>query len=471
MQPDRSNRLGRDRVIRLLASFSAPAIVGMMAQALYYFIDRIFVGRAIGSDGIAGMVVALPAMLVILAAGMLIGLGAGALVSIRLGEQRKADAEQVLANAVFLMLALAALLTILGLTFLGPILRLCGASPTILPFAHDYLQIIVLGTVFQVVGFGLNAIIRGEGNPKIAMATLIIGVLLNLALAPLFLFGLGWGMRGAGLATVLAQAVSALWAYGYFLGGWSLLRLRLAGLGPDWKTCAEIVVVGSPPCAMQLAASVMNSLLNQQLRVYGGDLAISALGIIYTVAMLIAMPVYGINQGAQPIIGYNYGAGLFRRVKHTLLLAILAASSITVAGFTVSMLFPAQVIRLFAPGDPALIELGSHAMRICQLMLPLVGFQVISASYFQAVGKPRQAMFLSLSRQVLILIPAVLLLPRWFGLNGIWIAIPLADLLSSALTAAWLSVELRHLDRRHQQGRVPEPTAIPLAEEPPNPFP
>jgi len=467
MPSDQSTRLGHARVASLLLNFSAPAIVGMMAQALYYFIDRIFVGRAVGADGLAGMVVALPPMLVILAISMLIGFGAGSLISIRLGQQRKDEAELVLANAMLLLMVLSALLTGLGVAFLGPILRLSGASPTVLPFAHDYLQVIVLGAVFQVVGFGLNAIIRGEGNPKIAMATLLIGVLLNVILAPIFLFWFGWGMRGAGLATVSAQAVSALWTCAYFFGGRSLLRMRL-NLRLDWAICAQIVAVGSPPFAMQLAASVMNSLLNHQLRLYGGDLAMSALGIIYTISMLIVMPVFGINQGAQPIIGYNYGALQFQRVRHALLLAILAASSLTVAGFCVSMLFPSQIIRLFAPDDPDLIELGSHAMRICQLMLPLVGFQVLGANYFQAVGKPKHAMLLSLSRQVLILIPAVMILPRWLGLNGVWIAIPMADFVSSALTGVWLARELRHLDRRHRQAGLTPEEVILLAEEPPS---
>jgi putative MATE family efflux protein len=432
---DRSSQLGQDGIPQLLLRFSAPAIVGMTAQALYNLIDRVFVGRALGGDGIAGIAVAFPFMLVVLAFGMLVGFGATAQISIRLGQRKKA----------VLLLAASLLITVLGLLFLDRILVIFGASPTILPYAHDYLKIIVLGTVFQTVGFGLNTAIRGEGNPRIAMLSMLISVVLNAILAPIFIFGFHWGMQGAALATVLAQAVSAAWVLAYFLGGTSVLRIRVRNLWPSWRVCVGICVIGSPPFAMQLAASALQSLLNHQLRVYGGDVAIAAMGIIYALIMLIAMPIFGINQGAQPIIGYNYGARRFDRVKKTLETAILAATTLTVLGFAVAMLFPAQVIRLFAPHDEALIDMGTHAIRIAVAMLPIVGFQIVSASYFQAVGKPKEALILSLSRQLLILVPALLLLPVFFGLGGVWAAMPTADLGASVLTGLCLLPELRHL--------------------------
>ncbi len=460
---DRATRLGAGRIPTLLISFSAPAIVGMIAQAAYNLIDRVFVGRALGHNGIAGTTVAMPYMLVLMGFGMLVGFGAGALVSIRLGERKKDEAERVLAQAAVLLVGLSAALTVLGLIWLDPLLRLCQASPVVLPYAHDYLQVIVLATVFQVVGFGLNAIIRGEGNPRIAMYTLLIGVLLNLVLAPVFIFGLRWGMRGAGLATAIAQAVSAVWVVGYFYSGRSLLRFH----APDWRLdgalCAKILAIGSPPFAMQIAASVMNILLNHQLHRYGGDLAISVMGIIYTVVLMICMPIFGLNQGAQPIIGYNYGAQQYARVKQALQTVILVASAITALGFVVGMAFPTQLIRIFDPRDTALLELGRHAIRLSMSMLPIVGFQIVSAGYFQAVGKPKQAMFLMISRQVLILIPAVWLLPSVLGLNGVWLALPTADLLSSLLTAVWLVFEVRHLDRRH--AHTAQVQAVPVLAE------
>ena len=465
MLQDRAARLATGRISSLLISFSAPAIVGMMAQAAYNLIDRVFLGHALGHNGIAGTTVAMPYMLVLMGFGMLIGFGAGALVSIRLGQQRKDQAEHVLGQATVLLTATSAVLTVLGLLWLDPLLRICQASPTVLPYAHDYLQVIVIATVFQVVGFGLNAVIRGEGNPKIAMFTLLIGVVLNVVLAPLFIFSFGWGMRGAGLATAIAQAVSALWVLAYFASGKSLLKFHARNLKIDWPVAGKILAIGSPPFAMQIAASVMNVLLNRQLERYGGDLAISVMGIIYTVALMICMPVFGLNQGAQPIIGYNYGARQFDRVKLALQTVILAASAVTALGFLLAMLFPSQLIRMFDPRDAALLALGGHAIRISMAMLPIVGFQIVAAGYFQAVGKPKHAMLLMLSRQVLILIPAVTLLPRLFGLDGVWIAMPTADLLSSLLTAGWLAFELRHLDRRHAETRQPAPAVSMLAEK------
>ena len=309
MQSDRSAILGEGSIPRLLLSFSAPSIVAMLAQASYNVVDRIFVGRAVGRLGIAGIAVSLPYTLILLAFAMWIGFGASALVSIRLGQQRKEAAEQVLATALVLLLIASALLTVAGWVFLEPLLGLFGATPTILPYAREYLQVIVLGSVFQIVGFGLNASIRGEGNPRAAMLTILIGVVLNAVLAPLFVFGFHWGLRGAGLATVIAQGVSALWVLSYFLSGNSLLRLRLVNLRWDWPTCGTLLAVGSPPGAMQLAGSLINSLLNRQLRYYGGDLAISVMGIIYVIVMMIAMPLFGLNQGPSRSSATTSGPG------------------------------------------------------------------------------------------------------------------------------------------------------------------
>ncbi len=352
-----------------------------------------------------------------------------------------------------LLVGAALLITGVALPFLDPILRTFGASDTALPFAHDYARILAMGIIFQTVGFGLNATIRGEGNPRVAMLSMLISVLVNLILAPLFLFGFSWGMKGAAAATVLAQAVSAVWVLAYFLSGASHLRLHAQNLRLDRAVCKRIVVMGSPPFAMQLAASVLQSILNNQLLAYGGDMAIETMGIIYSVMMMIAMPIFGINQGAQPIIGYNHGAQRFDRVKKTLETAILAATGLTLVGFAAAMVFPAEIVRLFVSrADPTLAELtalGSHAIRLTFLTMPIIGFQAVSASYFQAVGKPKEAMLLMLSRQVLLLIPAVLVLPRFFGLDGVWAAIPTADVFSSVLTAACLFFELRHLRVKH----------------------
>jgi putative MATE family efflux protein len=451
---DRTKRLAEGHIPRLLLTFSAPAIVGMMTVALYYGIDRIFVGRAVGDAGLAGMTVSFPFQLIMMALGMLVGIGSGSLVSLRLGQQRHADAEVVLGNATFLLVAGASMVTVAGTVWLDPILRLFGATDKCLLEARQYSQIIVFGAVFQSLGYGLNAIIRGEGSPRIAMLTMLVSVLLNLALAPLFLFVFHWGMRGAAIATVIAQAAAAIWVVAYFLSGRSHLRLRLENMQLRWAICTAIAAVGSPHCIMQLGAALLNSILNKQLGHYGGLQALAAWGILYSVMMLVFMPVIGLAQGAQPIIGYNYGAERFDRVKRTLQLAVLAATCFVLVGFTIALITPTPVIRLFVsrqqPDLEGLLALGSRAMRIAVLGLPLVGFQVISASYFQAIGKPLQSIFLMMSRQLLLLIPAVIILPRFLGLDGVWAALPTSDVLSAILTGVWLTLELRHLHRRHE---------------------
>lgn len=465
---DRSAQLGHASIPRLLLAFSIPAIVGMLAQAAYNLIDRIFIGHALGSEGIAGTTVAFPVMLVVLAFGMLLGFGGTALISIRLGEGKKSEAEHILGNTTVLLIVASVLSTIVGLLWLDDILVVCGASHTVLPYARPYLRIILLGTVFQTVAFGLNSVIRGEGNPKIAMWSMLVSVFLNALLAPLFIFGFSWGMQGAALATVISQAVTAVWVVGYFLSGTSVLRFHARTLRLNGEVCRQIIVFGSPPFAMQIAASALQAILNHQLGVYGGDLAISVMGIIYAMLMMVAMPIFGINQGAQPIIGYNYGGERFDRVKRTLELAILAATGIAVVGFAVMMLLPGQVIRLFSGHDPALLALGTHAIRISTIMLPLVGFQIVSSSYFRAIGKPKEAILLMLSRQVLLLIPMALILPHFFGLNGVWAALPTSDFGASLLTGIYLLAELREL--KAMPDRTPDEPGEKILEKSQPPF-
>ena len=450
MTMDRTQRLRDGSIPGLLLTFSIPAITGLLAQALYNVVDRIFIGQALGREGIAGIAICFPFMLIIMAFGMLIGFGATALISIRLGEQKKAEAEFVLGNAVVLLFAASVLVTILGYLLLDRLLKLFGADAIILPYAHDYMLIIALGTIFQMLGYGLNNPIRGEGNPRIAMLTMLIGVVLNVILAPIFIFGFGWGMRGAALATVISQAVSAVWVVAYFFSGKSLLKIRWETLRLNRSVCLAIMTIGSPPFFLQLAASVMQSTMFNQLGRYGGDIAISVMGIIFAVSMMFFMPIFGINQGSQPIMGYNYGARRFDRVRKALKSAVLAASAIALAGFLVMMLAPRQVIWLFNSKDDALLSMGVNGIRICAIMMPTIGFQIVSAGYFQAVGKPREAMLVSVSRQVLFLIPALLILPSFFGLNGVWASIPTADLCSTLLTGVLLSIELRRLGKQRE---------------------
>ncbi len=442
---DHSRQLGEDNIVKLLLKFSIPAIIGMLVNAMYNIVDRIFIGNGVGSLGIAGITIAFPLMLFIMACGMLIGLGANSLVSIRLGQGRGDEAELIMGNALTLLIAFSVVITAAGLLFLDPLLTLMGASAAVMPYARDFTEIILWGTLFQSIGFGMNNFIRSEGQPRIAMITMLAGAILNAMLNPLFIFVFHWGIKGAAFATVLSQFVSALWVMYYYFGGRSALKIHLRNMRLDWGSVNRILAMGSAPFAMQMAASLLNIIMNRSLTAYGGDVAVSAMGVVNSVAVLFLMPIFGINQGVQPILGYNYGAKKYERVKQALKLATISATAIVVFGFIVTQVYSREIVSFFNPQDAELIAFGSHALRVFLVFLPIIGFQIVSANYFQATGKPKQAMFLSLSRQVVVLIPALLILPKFFGVNGVLYAGPLADLVASGITGIFIVREMKRL--------------------------
>lgn len=445
---DRARQLGTEKIGKLLIKFSGPAIVGMLVQSLYNVVDRIFIGNGVGPEGLAGATVSFPLMLVFMAFGMLVGVGGSSLLSIALGEQRKDRAEKILGNSFTLLLATAVMLALLGTLFLKPLLRLTGASQNILPYAVEYMRIILVGTVFNAIGFGMNNFIRAEGNPKIAMLTMLIGALLNTILDPLFIFVFDMGIAGAAWATVISQTVCAVWVMAYYLFGKSGCKLRVTKLRLEPAIVRHIISVGSAPFMMQFIASFLNALLNNQLMRYGGDLAVAVMGVIYSLAMLILMPIFGLNQGSQPIIGYNFGARQFARVFSAARLAIMMATLIASAGWLITRLAPGFLVQLFSRTDAGFGGAALQAIGIFFAMYPLIGFQIVAGGYFQAVGKPRQAMILSMSRQLIFLIPLIFILPLRFGLAGVFAAAPVSDLLSSLLTALFFFRELRGMRRR-----------------------
>jgi len=447
---ENTRRLAVEKPIRLLLQFSIPAIVGMLVSALYGVIDRIFIGKAVGSIGIAGITVAFPIMIFQFAFGLLIGVGGTALVSIRLGEKRQRDALEIVGNAFVLMIITSVVVAALGLILRDPMLRLFGASAQVLPYARDFVTVILLGSPFITASLGMNNFIRAEGKPGKAMASMLIGTVLNLILAPIFLFVFKWGMRGAAWATVLAQLVSFLWVISHFLRGDSLLRLQKPCMRLRAATIKSIVTIGLPPFFHQIAVCILTIVLNKSLEHYGGDTAVSGMGAVITILLLIVLPIAGISQGSQPIIGYNYGARNFDRVREVLWLAILAGSSIAVVGWLCIQFLPTPLIALFAKNDPAFVAFGSHALRVFSALIFVAGFQVVGANYFQAIGKPLASMFLTLSRQVIILIPAILILGWLFGVNGVLVAGPLSDAGASILTAIWLIREMRSLREQHE---------------------
>ncbi|MFT5872526.1 MAG: putative MATE family efflux protein, partial [Clostridium sp.] len=396
---DRSKQLGEENIGKLLIKFSVPAIIGMLVNGLYNVVDKIFIGQGIGELALSGVAATFPIAIMIMAFAMLVGIGSAALISIKLGQQNKEEAEHILGNAFTLIIIISIIVTVLGLIFLEPMLLKIGASEDTLPYAKEYMTIILIGSIFQNLGFGMNNTIRSEGNPRIAMFTMLIGGILNTILDPIFIFVFHMGTRGAAIATIISQAISMIWVLSYFFGGNSVLKIRYKNLKLDVKVIESIFAIGMSPFSMQIAASIVTIISNKSLVKYGGDLALGAMGVIMSVVMLVLMPTFGINQGCQPIIGYNYGAQKYERVKRALKLAILAATAITTTGFIIIQLFPKQIISLFNK-EPELIAIGSRGIRIYLFMLPIIGFQIVCSNYFQAIGKAKISIFLGLSRQV-----------------------------------------------------------------------
>lgn len=444
---DTSKILGTESVGKLLFKFSIPAIIGMLVNALYGIVDGIFIGQYVGSLGLAGVSVANPIMVVSLAFTMLISIGATSLISIRLGEGNKEDAEVILGNATTLLFIVPVILFVFIQIFLDDILRIFGASANVLPYARTYMSVVSYGFLFQSVGFGMTNFIRSEGNPKIAMLTMSAGAAVNIVLDAVFIIKLNMGIRGGALATVIAELVPAIWVLGYFLSDKSLLKIKKQNLKLRFDKVKNIIALGLAQFSIQIASSLVAVVANNTLLKYGGDFGISAFRIINNIAMIFFMPIFGINQGMQPIIGYNYGAQKFDRVKETLYLAIGAATGLAVLGFIVTRTFPHQLAMLFNKDDKALIDMTANGMKLFFTALPIIGFQIVASNYFQAIGKPRQSIVLGLLRQVIILIPAIIILPRFFGLNGIWLASPASDVISSLLTSFFIFTNIKELNR------------------------
>ncbi len=448
---DRQKQLGEENVKKLLLKFSIPAIMGMLVNALYNVIDRVYIGhiKDVGSMAITGVGLTFPIMAILMAFSMLIGVGASSLISIRLGQQRKKEAEKILGNAFTLLCIVMIFVTVIGLIFVDPLLKMFGTSSNTFYYAKEYIVIILIGSITNALGFGLNNSIRAEGNPKIAMVTMLLGAVLNLILDPIFIFGFNMGVKGAAIATVISQTGNTIWVLKYFTSGNSTLRLKKENFKVEKQIFLDIISIGMAPFAVQVAASAVNIISNNALKTTGGDIAIGVMTIINSISLIFLMPVFGINQGAQPIIGYNYGAKQYKRVKDTLRTAILAATVLVIVAFSLVQIFPQYVIKIFN-NDPQLMEVGISGVRIVLGMLPVIGFQIVSSNYFQAIGRAKISVLLSLSRQVIILIPLLLVLPKHFGLTGVWYCSPVSDILSSIITAIFIFREMHNLGKQKQ---------------------
>lgn len=441
-----TRKLREENITKLLVEFSIPAIVGMLVNALYNVVDRIFVGKFVGNIGIGAIFVSSPLTLILMAFAMLVGIGGNSLSSIRLGQDRKEDSEKILGNSVVLAAIISSILGIIGFLFLEPLLLFFGSSQEMLPYSVEYTRIILLGAPLQAVGFATNHFIRGEGSPKVAMFTMLIGAVANVVLDYVFINNFGMGIAGAAWATIISQGISMVWVLNHFIRGKSLFKLKKENLKLNFHTIMEIFSLGFAPFSMQLAASLVNIILNNSLSKYGGDIAISSMGVINSLTMLMMMPMFGINQGAQPIIGFNFGAEQYERVREALFKAMFAATAIAIIGFILVRTIPDKLFYIFldkTDNIEEIMEVGVRGLKLYLLMLPIIGVQVVSSNFFQATGKPLKAALLSLSRQVLILIPAIMILPRFFGLDGVWGATILSDFLATLIAVMFLVKDLK----------------------------
>lgn len=448
-QADATGSLGTDAIGRLLLRFSIPSIVGMLVHALYNIVDRMFIGHGIGPHGIAGVTLSFPLMMAMVSFSILVGVGANTLFSIRMGEGRREEAERILGNAFGLLFFVPLAASLAALAWLDPLLRLVGTSEEILPHARAYARIVLAGAALSTTGHGLSHFIRSDGHPVVSMVAMLIGAIANTLLDPLFIFVFRWGMAGAAWATVISQGLSFAWCFAYFLSPRANTRLRRRHLRLDLSRIVwPMLGIGFAPFAMNFANSLLNVVLHRGLRQYGGDAAIAVMGILSAYMSVIFMPVFGITQGAQPLIGYNFGARKLDRVRRLFWTSASATTALMVLGWIVSQLFPVPILRLFVAADSELIPLGVRALRIFTLAFPIIGFPISGGQFFQAIGKPVQAGFLALARQILLFVPFILVFPRFWGLPGIFAAAPTSDILTTLIAIPLVAFQLRQLRRQ-----------------------
>lgn len=445
--------LGTERIRKLLVQYAVPAIIAMTASSLYNMVDSIFIGHGVGPLAISGLALTFPLMNLAAAFGSLVGVGAATLVSMRLGQRDYDTAGKVLGNVFMLNLIIGVAFSIVTLLFLDPILYFFGASEATVGYAREYMTVILLGNVITHMYLGLNSVLRASGHPRKAMYATINTVVINTVLDPLFIYGFGWGIRGAAIATVLAQIISLVWQFRILSDRRELLHFRRGIYRLHAKIVRDILAIGMSPFLMNLAACFIVILINKGLKEFGGDLSIGAYGIVNRVAFFFVMVVMGLNQGMQPIAGYNFGAQQYDRVLRVLKLTAIGATCVTTCGFLLGELMPRLAVSLFTK-DAELVRLAAEGMRITFVCFPIIGFQMVATNFFMSIGMAGKAIFLSLSRQLLFLLPGLVLLPplfdqytQWNGSWGVWCAMPLSDLLASIVAFLMLMHQLRGFRR------------------------
>ena len=439
------SELGTRPVGELLKQYAVPAIIAMLASSLYNIVDSIFIGHGVDALALSGLAVTFPLMNISTAFGAMVGVGSSTLISVKLGQKDYKIAQQILGNAVVMNVVMGIIFGALSLVFLDPILYFFGASDASISYAREYMQIILWGNVFTHIYFGFNALLRAMGHPKMAMKATITTVIVNTVLDPLFIFdtidlgfvqfsGAGWGIRGAAIATVLAQCISLIWQLRVLSDKREFIHLKRGIYRLKSYIVKEVLVIGLSPCLMNLASCFVVIFINRGLADYGGDYAVGAYGIVHKMTFIFVMIVMGFTQGMQPIAGYNYGAKAYDRVNKVLRITIALATAVTTLAFVIGEFFPGYVARIFT-SDEQMIEMAVVGMRYNCLMFPIVGFQMVAGNFFQSIAQPGKAIFLSLSRQLLFLVPFIIIFPHFWGIDGVWISLPASDLVS-AITAA-----------------------------------
>lgn len=439
--------LGTKPVGRLLYQYALPAIIAMTAASLYNIIDRVFIGQVVGPDAIAGLAITFPFMNLAGAFGAAVGVGASTAISVKLGQRDYATAEEILGNTVTLNVIIGLGFSIVCLLFLDPILLFFGASKATLPYARSFMEIILAGNVFSHMYFGMNAVLRAASKPKQAMFATIFTVVMNIILDVVFILWWHWGIQGAAFATIISQMLALCWQMKIFSNKRELLHLKRGIYRLKAQLVKTIIAIGISPFLMNLCACIVVIFVNNQLVKYGGDMAVGGYGISNSVATVFAMFIIGLNQGMQPIAGYNYGSKQTDRLLRVLNLAIIAATCIMTAGWIADEFFPGEIARLFTT-DKELTEMSITATRYNMLVFPIIGFQMVVTNFFQCIGKVKISIFLSLSRQLLILIPLLAILPLFFQLNGVWYALPTSDATASVIAFIIMTTYMRKFKKQ-----------------------
>lgn len=452
--------LGTESIPKLLKQYAVPAIIAMTASSLYNMIDSAYIGQGVGPMAISGLAVTFPLMNLSTAFGTLVGVGASTLISVLLGQRNYSVARRVLGNVIIMNCVIGLLFMAVSLLFLDPILYFFGASEATIPYAREYMQVVLIGNIITHLYFGLNAVLRAAGHPRKAMYATILTVALNTILDPIFIFVLDMGIRGAAIATVISQLVSLIWQIKLFSNKEEFLHFSKDMMKFDSKIAYRSLSIGMAPFLMNVASCFIVILINKGLQTYGdmemaggGDLSIGAYGIINRLSFLFVMVVMGFTQGMQPIAGYNYGAQLYDRVIKVLRLTIICATIVMTAGFLVAMIFPELMVKIFT-SDPQLIDLSSKGARLVFLAFPIVGFQIVTSNFFQSLGMAKKAIFLSLSRQLLFLAPCLIILPRLIGVKGVWLSLPISDIISTIVTIFMLRTLLKQFNEEIRKQRV-----------------